>query len=395
VGGPLTWEVSDIGRVVSADNQRVRWSYLITLRNTGDGTIRFERLERAIASISGDSVGGTPTAQPYDRTLGPRAELRFSTSDNWGWLAGANTTFGGAATLRSITAYRTFIGKDDRGEPVRAQVQVALDPSVGALARPPTAPPGLPAPSVLGSAAGLTSLVGLWRGSYRVDNNTLLDVPIMATIAEGGTISLAENEPVTNRFSRKVQVKDGGLEYSGDRERGILRLHELAGRRMLVGRITQVERPSYAVYLEAQAPASAAVPAATTLGSPATPIVASTPPGGRPPGSVDLSGSYRGTVTGTRTDNSTYSTPVTLAMIQTGRDVSGTWSTPSASGTLTGTVLDRSLTFRLRQDSPCPAELSGHGTIDENGSRLAASYRGESCQGTGVTASIVVTRESR
>ncbi len=34
--GPVAWEVSDIGRVVSSDNQRVRWSYVITLRNTGD-----------------------------------------------------------------------------------------------------------------------------------------------------------------------------------------------------------------------------------------------------------------------------------------------------------------------------------------------------------------------
>jgi hypothetical protein len=308
-------------------------------------------------------------------------------------MSRANTTFGGAATLRTVTAFRTFVGTDDRGAPVRVEARLRLDPSTGVLARPLVAPSSLPAPSVLISANGLAPLVGFWRGSYRVDGS-LVDVPIAATIVADGTISIAENEPVTNRFSRKVQVKDGGLEYSGERERGMLQLHELAGRRMLVGKITQIEGPSYAVYLEAQAPASAAAPPASTLASPATPSGASTPPGGRRPGSVDLSGSYRGTVTGTRTDNSTYSTPVTVAMMQTGRELSGTWSTPSASGSLTGTVLDRSFTFRLRQESPCPAELSGQGAIDENGSRLAASYRGESCQGTGVTASIVVTRES-
>jgi hypothetical protein len=311
-------------------------------------------------------------------------------------LSRANTTFGGAATLRSITVYRTFIGTDDRGAPVRIEVLLRLDPSTGVLARPLVAPSSLPAPSVLSSADGLAGLVGLWRGSYRVDD-TLLDVPFTATIVADGTVSLAENEPVTNRFSRKVQVKDGGLEFSGDRERGTLRLHELTGRRMLVGRITPIEGPSYAIYLEAQAPASAAVPPVTTPGPQVTPISAPVPSGrGSASDPVDLTGSYRGTVTGTRADDSTYSARVTVAMVQAGRELSGTWSTPAASGILTGTVLDRTrFTFRLRQDSPCPAELSGLGAIDDGGSKLAASYRGTSCEGTGVAASIVITRESR
>jgi hypothetical protein len=33
--GSITWEVSNIGRVVSSDNQRVRWSYLINLKTPG------------------------------------------------------------------------------------------------------------------------------------------------------------------------------------------------------------------------------------------------------------------------------------------------------------------------------------------------------------------------
>jgi hypothetical protein len=61
-----------------------------------------------------------------------------------------------------------------------------------------------------------------------------------------------------------------------------------------------------------------------------------------------------------------------------------------------GTVLARtSFTFRLRQESPCVAEFGGLGTIDDTGSRLAASYRGGSCQGSNVAASLVVTREAR
>lgn len=394
MAGPVTWEITDIGRVVSADNQRVRWSYLITLRNTSDRVIQLERLERAVTSVSSEAVGGTPTSQPFRRTLGARGELRVSTSDNWGWMPGANTTFGGAAILRPITAYRRFSGTDDRGAPIQIQVQVHLDPSVGALAKPPTRPPSLPAPSTLQSAGGLTALVGVWRGSYRYDN-TLLDVPIEATILADGTVQLAENEPVTNRFGRTVQVKDGGLDYSGGRERGTLTLHETAGRRMLVGRVSPIEGQPYAVYLEVQTPASVAARPAATSGPPVTSTPVSAPSTAGQSGAIDLTGSYRGTVTGTRNESS-YSDRVTVAVIQSGREFSGTWSTPSASGTLTGTVLGRTnFTFRLRQDSPCAAEFGGLGTIDASASRLAASYRGEGCQGSNVAASLIVTREAR
>jgi hypothetical protein len=111
---------------------------------------------------------------------------------------------------------------------------------------------------------------------------------------------------------------------------------------------------------------------------------------------IDLTGSYRGTVTGTRDNGSSYSDQVTLAVVQTGRDFSGTWTTPSASGTVAGTVLARtSFTFRLRQDTPCAAEFGGLGTIDDTASRLVVSYRGGGCQGSNVAASLVVTREAR
>lgn len=261
--GVVTWEVSDIGRVLSSDNQRIRWSYLITLRNTSDRVIQLERAERATITRHSEVVGGTPTSQPFGRTLGARSELRIPTADNWGWLPGANTAFGGAATLDSITAFRRFTGADDRGAPIDIQVRVRLDPSVGLLARPPTPPRSLPPPKTL-EASDFATLVGVWRGSYRLDG-TLLDVPIEVTILADGTFQIAENEPVTNRFRRTVQVKDGGLDLSGDRDRGTLTLHEIGSRRMLAGRVSQPggqpgttsSTLEYAIYLEAQAPKSA------------------------------------------------------------------------------------------------------------------------------------------
>jgi hypothetical protein len=249
--GPILWEVSDIGRVISSDNQRIRWSYLITLRNPTDRPIQLERVERAVVGDYGDSVGGTPTSLPFRRTLGARSDLHISTSDNWGWVAPSNTAFGGAAMLRGITAFRRFSGGDDRGTPIHISVQVRLDRAIGRLARPATRPATLPTATVLESERDLASLAGLWRGSYRMEGS-LLDVPFELTIAADGSCQAAENDPVTNRFHRTVRVKDGGLDYSGDRERGTLTLHEGRGRRMLAGTIAQTDGPSYAFYLEAQ-----------------------------------------------------------------------------------------------------------------------------------------------
>jgi hypothetical protein len=242
---------------VSSDNQRIRWSYLIVLRNTGDRPIQIERMERAIQSDYGDSVGGTPTTVPFRRTLGARSELHVSTSDSWGWLPQSNTSFGGAATLRPITAFRAFSGADDRGTPVQVRVRLGLDRSTGRLAQPPAMPKSLPPPRPLESDGELATLVGTWRGSYRLDN-AVLDVPFELTILADGACQVAENDPVTNRFRRAVRVKDGGLEYSGERERGTLRLHEGNGRRMLAGRIAQIDGPPYTIYLEARNPTAAA-----------------------------------------------------------------------------------------------------------------------------------------
>jgi hypothetical protein len=257
--GPVTWEVSDIGRVVSADNQRIRWSYLITLRNTSDRVIQLEHITRSLTSDYSDAVGGTPTSQPFRRTLGAQSELRVPAADNWGWLATTSSPqFGGSANLRGITAFRTFSGTDDRGAPVQIQVRLRLDRSTGRLARPATIPKSLAAAKPLASDRDLTAVAGVWRGSYRVDN-TLLDVPFELKILEDGTCEVAENDPVTNRYRRAVRVKDGGVEYSGDRERGTLTLHESGGRRMLSGRISQIDGPPYAIYLEAQGATSAAL----------------------------------------------------------------------------------------------------------------------------------------
>jgi len=252
----VTWEISDIGRIVSADNQRIRWSYMITLRNSSDRPIQLERVERAVTTSSAEAIGGTPTSRAFRRTLAARSELRYPAADTWGWM---NTSSRGAETLRAITAHRRFIGTDEAGMPIEISVRLRLDPSVGRLAKPRTPPQNLPPANTLGPS-DMTSLVGSWRGSYRFDN-TLLDVPTMVTISADGTFHVSDNDPVTERYTRTVRVKDGKLDYSGRGEHGTLTLYGLGAKRMLVGQLTQPgDQPGsdtrFTIYLESTDPST-------------------------------------------------------------------------------------------------------------------------------------------
>lgn len=266
--GSVAWEVVDIGRIASADNQRFRWSYTIVLRNTGDTTIEITRVERSLsASARGDIIGGTPTSQALRRTLRAGSELRVPASDDWGWIRGG--TFGGAATLSPITVRRRFFGTDQTGRPIEIDVQVRLDRGVGRLSTPPTAPEQLPAQRTL-QASDLGSLVGTWRGSYRGERSPF-DIPVEVTIAPDGTFQAGDNDPVTNRFSGTLRVQDGKLQYSQRRDSGTLALHEAGGKRMLVGRVSGPRDDgstfSSSLYLEAAS----------------TPVAATAPPAPAPP----------------------------------------------------------------------------------------------------------------
>src|SRR5262249_48718524 len=148
-----------------------------------------------------------------------------------------NATSRGSETLRAVTAYRRFIGKDDAGMPIDISVRLQLDPSIGRLVKPLTPPSNLPAVSTLGPG-DMASLVGSWRGSSRCDN-PLLDVPTMVTISADGTLRIADNDPVTDHYTRTVRVKDGKLDYSGRGEHGTLTLYGLGADRMLLGQVTQ------------------------------------------------------------------------------------------------------------------------------------------------------------
>jgi hypothetical protein len=258
--GDVAWEVLDIGQIASVDGQRIRWSYAIVLRNTGDTKIEIERLERGVISRgTTETIGGTPVSQPLRRTLRARSEVRVPVSDDWGWAGGltSRTTFGGTAALAPITVTRRFLGTDEKGNAVGFTVRVNLDRGIGYVSKPLTGPEQLP-PSKTLQASESASLAGKWRGSYRGDKG-VFNIPLEVTISPDGTFQAGENDPVTNRFDGTLRIQDGGVQYSQRRDSGRLTFYEAGGKRMLAGRVSgprDDETFSYAVYLETEATAT-------------------------------------------------------------------------------------------------------------------------------------------
>jgi hypothetical protein len=227
----VSWEVTDIGQVVSRDNQRSLWSYAVVLRETAGRTVRFEQVVHSMWA-SGEMTGGNPVTTPFARTLPAKGELRAYFIDNWGWMRGS-MQFGGASVLPTVRVERRLVGRDDSGAAVVLPVRVDLSRSVGRLSRPsPVSTPPLPERRL--GPNELPTLAGLWRGAYLPGAGTF-DIPLEVVIREDGSVQGGEFDPVVNRFSGMVRLADGQVDLSLGRDRGTLALHEGDGKRVLAG----------------------------------------------------------------------------------------------------------------------------------------------------------------
>jgi hypothetical protein len=231
----VTWEVTDIGQLVSSTGQGMRWSFAIVLKETAGSVIQFERIEWGSYTVGTSHIGGTPVSRPFGRTLPANGELRYSTSESWGWHGPAQV-FGGAATLPRLTVEYRFIGKTGGGQPVKALVRVHLDRNVGKVVTPlPTTGPLPPAKAL--APGDLASLAGSWQGSYRIDQREF-DIPLQVVIEPNGSFETAENDPVTIRSRGTLSIREERIAFSWGRDTGNVTLHEAEGRRILAGHVS-------------------------------------------------------------------------------------------------------------------------------------------------------------
>ncbi len=232
VDGPVEWEVIDVGRVDSADGNRSRWSYTIVLKEKAGTAIQFERIERG-AHAQTLETGGIARID-FDRRLDANGELRYHTTDAWGWVPGPGAQFGGVGVLGPLAMQRQFIGKDSRGHDVAVSVRVVLDRGFGRGSRqPPQSAPPAP-PAKLLQSPDLKSLAGRWEGYYQVPG---FQIPIEALIRDDGSVEFGEHDPVTNRFRGTLSVREGRVWYAA-RDTAEFTYHEGGGRHVLVGHLT-------------------------------------------------------------------------------------------------------------------------------------------------------------
>lgn len=106
---------------------------------------------------------------------------------------------------------------------------------------------------------------------------------------------------------------------------------------------------------------------------------------------VIVEGLYRGTLTGS-IGGQAGSAPISATMVQSGTDVTITWSAePSASGSGQGTVSGSTLDFSLTMTAPCLGSYSGSAWILFGGDILTGHLNGSDCGGA-ATGDIAVLR---
>jgi hypothetical protein len=149
-------------------------------------------------------------------------------------------------------------------------------------------------------------------------------------------------------------------------------------------------------YLGPRVRTASGQPPATTLAPTVTPTPAQAvvrSSATTSPAAVDVSGTYRGTVSGDQRGRP-YSAQVTVTLAQQGDEISGVWvMAGGGSGTLSGRLLSPTRAeLRIEQVRPCAAQYTGAATIGEGGSSLGGSYTGSGCGGP-VSTSFTIVRQ--
>ena len=158
--GSVEWEVVDVIQTRLAEEEAIRWDFVVSLRTTGGGEIRLTRLEAGTgATVSNQGTINAP--------LRPGEDVRMV---HW-------ERTGRGEDHREV--FRRYVGRDDKGNAVTVEALVPLDAKLGARRQPApaarvAAPPGDAAlPPDLrvirpgtGVAPEWAAFSGVWSGTF-------------------------------------------------------------------------------------------------------------------------------------------------------------------------------------------------------------------------------------
>jgi hypothetical protein len=181
--GNVEWEVVDAIQTRLAEETAVRWDFVVSLRTTGTGEIRLTRFEAG----RGPTVTNQAT---INAPLRPGEDVRMVHRERAGW------------DEERHEAFRRYIGRNDKGNPVTIEVVIPFDQKLGARRQPApaalvAAPPGdallPPDLRVIRPGAGVpaewAAFSGVWTGQFDGGRATVLVVEEVgardATVAYG------------------------------------------------------------------------------------------------------------------------------------------------------------------------------------------------------------------
>jgi hypothetical protein len=135
--GPVAWEASDIRQTSEDGGRRLRWDYVLTLRNTSSTAIMFEKVVRNIFTPSGNVEGGMSSETLVHRLEGG-TEWRIANNSYSHGCPQCDPSSAAEVLRRGVTRVLEFTGRDDQGRSVTVTVRIPLNSGVGAKTDMPT-----------------------------------------------------------------------------------------------------------------------------------------------------------------------------------------------------------------------------------------------------------------
>jgi hypothetical protein len=225
---PIAWEATGFRQSLEEQGNRMKWSYTLVLRNTGQATVSFDQVTVIAAPLGAGIFSGGHQTHPYTRTLRPGAEIREPRSYSLGCTQSCDPQWVRQMLRTGVTQFIEFSGRDETGRAVKSTVRIQLDSTVGTSA---SAPEPEPAATVTRQVPirQIGQIAGRWRGTLYGSGGPLATV----TIERDGTYAwFNDRESGSGTLS---PTGDGRMRFdSVTGRRGTVTLYEDDGRRRLM-----------------------------------------------------------------------------------------------------------------------------------------------------------------